>query len=263
MESGSKFSTKFRVKWVQFRSEINFNLMKEGQHIVNKIPNTDIFANKNNTVGILETLRGLLKDGKLQSDLSVDDFYGETYKFSNVADVIKFLRCKNEGKWVIKKLDSKAGKGVMLTEKIGGFKSKVLAQDDDDWESVNDAFVRALARESVEVAEEDKEPEITEADTGVPTAANINMSLVLEKLKNYVVQKYYEDIQLIDGKKFDIRSFMIIVSVKPFIVLYNPGYSRLCLDNHSYAAFGKKQSKFAHLTINSYQKKHAQYADRK
>ena len=82
-------------------------------------------------------------------------------------------------------------------------------------------------------------------------------------MKSYVMQKYYEDVQLIDGRKFDIRSFMIIVSTKPFIVLYNPGYVRLCLEKYNFEGFGTNESKIAHLTNNSYQKKHKQYKELK
>jgi len=35
-----------------------------------------------------------------------------------------------------------------------------------------------------------------------------------------VIQKYLENPLLVDGKKADIRSYVLIASVRPFVVLY-------------------------------------------
>ncbi len=38
---------------------------------------------------------------------------------------------------------------------------------------------------------------------------------------------------LIEGAKFDLRVFVIIASVIPFLVLYHPGYGRRCIVPYS------------------------------
>eukprot|EP01084_Bolivina_argentea_P194195 333160_1 len=41
---------------------------------------------------------------------------------------------------------------------------------------------------------------------------------------NYIAQKYISNTLLIDGHKFGIRMFIVILSLNPFIVLYSDGY---------------------------------------
>ncbi len=62
---------------------------------------------------------------------------------------------------------------------------------------------------------------------------------------------------LVDGRKFDIRAYMIVVCMKPYLVLYNPGYVRMCLNPYTTENFAK--DKLTHLTNNSVQKNHPDY----
>jgi len=50
---------------------------------------------------------------------------------------------------------------------------------------------------------------------------------------------------------------MIIACSKPYLVLYNPGYVRMCLNKYSTDNF--EDDKLAHLTNNSVQKKHKDF----
>jgi hypothetical protein len=66
---------------------------------------------------------------------------------------------------------------------------------------------------------------------------------------------------LVDGRKFDIRAYMIVVCMKPYLVLYQPGYVRLSLNPYTTEDFGK--DKLTHLTNNSVQKNHPDYKNLK
>ena len=83
------------------------------------------------------------------------------------------------------------------------------------------------------------------------------MNLLAKELRELVVQKYIENPLLIDGRKFDIRAYMIVVCMKPYLVLYQSGYVRMSLNAYTTENFAK--DKITHLTNNSVQKNHPEY----
>jgi tubulin--tyrosine ligase like protein 10 len=87
------------------------------------------------------------------------------------------------------------------------------------------------------------------------------MNLLAKELREIVVQKYIENPLLIDGRKFDIRAYMIVVCMKPYLVLYQPGYVRMSLNAYTTENFAK--DKITHLTNNSVQKNHPDYKNLK
>lgn len=106
MSKGMQFSDKFRYKWTQTSSEINYMKFKEGQQIVNHISNSKIFTTKISTLDTLEYLKIALEKGELQSTMKLSDFFPETYRLDVVADLVKFLNSKTEGLWLVKKSQS-------------------------------------------------------------------------------------------------------------------------------------------------------------
>jgi len=80
-------------------------------------------------------------------------------------------------------------------------------------------------------------------------------------LTTELVQKYLENPLLLNSKKFDIRCYVLIASTKPLFALFNHGYCRLCLKDYSSDLDGIKFDKYAHLTNNSIQKKHPDFAN--
>ena len=98
-----QFSDKYRFKWTQTSSEVNYMKFREGEHIVNHISNAKIFTNKITTLDTLQSLKMSLDCGQIQSTLKVDDFFPRTYRLDVVADLVNFLNSPNEGLWLIKK----------------------------------------------------------------------------------------------------------------------------------------------------------------
>ena len=90
-----------------------------------------------------------------------------------------------------------------------------------------------------------------------------------------VVQRYLDKPALYEGKKFDIRAFMIILCSKPWFVIGLPGYARVCLSNFTMKNFGKqtesadtgklntKTLRLIHETDTSVQRKHKDYLENK
>jgi len=44
--------------------------------------------------------------------------------------------------------------------------------------------------------------------------------------------RYISKPLLLDGKKFDLRVYMLIANTAPFVVLYRKGYVRLCIGDY-------------------------------
>ena len=65
MAKGMQFSDKFRYKWTQTSSEINYMKFKVGEHIVNHISNSRIFTTKITTLETLECLKIALENGEI------------------------------------------------------------------------------------------------------------------------------------------------------------------------------------------------------
>ena len=83
------------------------------------------------------------------------------------------------------------------------------------------------------------------------------MNLLVKELKEQVVQRYLENPLLVGGRKFDLRVFMVVQCMKPYLVLHQEGYARLSLNKYSTENFAK--DKITHLTNNSVQKNHPDY----
>eukprot|EP00730_Choanoeca_flexa_P020112 TRINITY_DN9828_c0_g1_i2.p1 TRINITY_DN9828_c0_g1~~TRINITY_DN9828_c0_g1_i2.p1 ORF type:complete len:403 (+),score=85.07 TRINITY_DN9828_c0_g1_i2:1601-2809(+) len=66
-----------------------------------------------------------------------------------------------------------------------------------------------------------------------------------------IIQRYLQRPMLINGRKFDIRCFMLIACNKPALVFYHPGYVRLSVGSYKSDDYSDLSS---HLT-NQYQQK--------
>ena len=70
-----------------------------------------------------------------------------------------------------------------------------------------------------------------------------------------IVQCYIEHPLLLNGRKFDIRSYMLLVSGYPYVMLYHPGYLRLACERYSL----ESKDLSVHLTNQYVQKKREDY----
>ena len=78
------FSNKFDIKWVQTSTEIDLLSFKEGQQIVNHIPNMTILSSKN---GLIQTIRDYEISKKDEaSEIKLDDFMTETFRLVFLLD---------------------------------------------------------------------------------------------------------------------------------------------------------------------------------
>ena len=86
------------------------------------------------------------------------------------------------------------------------------------------------------------------------------------KKDNFIISKYLDNPFLIGGRKFDLRTYVLVTNYKPLIVwVYREGFARVCFND--YEAIGKKTGSnpnnklFSHLTNSSFQKYSPKYND--
>lgn len=103
----------------------------------------------------------------------------------------------------------------------------------------------------------------------------VNLNHLVKELENIVVQQYIEKPCLINGKKFDIRSYLAVICCKPYFVFAHDGYCRISLLDYTTSNFCAENgtevdgmpadlaSKLTHLTNLSVQKKHPRFKDLK
>lgn len=71
--------------------------------------------------------------------------------------------------------------------------------------------------------------------------------------------RYLSSPLLLEGRKFDIRVYLLIIAAQPFLALYHEGYIRLCCMEYDPAS----PDMTVHLTNQYQQKKHPLYSERK
>ena len=95
---------RFRFKWVQTATEVNFAKFIEGQHIVNHISNSHVFTSKLACLDMLADLNRSLQNGNIQSKIysTTNDFLMPTYRLDSVDGLATFLKTDNNSLWLIK-----------------------------------------------------------------------------------------------------------------------------------------------------------------
>ena len=106
------------------------------------------------------------------------------------------------------------------------YRQDLLIKNDDN--SSTAIFNQKL--EQLEVSTQDEKPEQKKWK---------NLNNLVNKLGGIIVQKYIKNPCLINNRKFDIRYFMLVACCKPFLVLTNPGYLRISLEEYQTTGFGK------------------------
>ncbi|XP_052284509.1 uncharacterized protein LOC127880994 isoform X1 [Dreissena polymorpha] len=214
-----KFDERFRLKWVESKCKINYGSFKEGEQMVNHLPNSHLLTNK---LGLLNSLKEyervtLSTKGRLPR-LRMSDFHPETYKLDEKSDRDLFLEIYKDNEiWICKPVGMNQGKGIFLLR----------------------------SREAIMQILEEREQRKQEAQKpGRP-------------LMNRIVQRYIMKPLLLEGHKFDVRSYMLIASTCPFLILYHKGYIRRTCTKYD----PNDLNLGSHLTNQFVQKKDPLYKD--
>lgn len=247
-----QFTTRFGLKWVERRSQIDYRAHQPGQ-LVCHIPNNDVLCTK---IGLLSVMRDCFQ-GKHSSPSDapgpVVPWIPETYDLELPSDVHQLLRLEEQHEaqlaaiddvalreeqrniWIYKPAACNRGRGIRVVSGLDALRTICLGEE---LAAGNGPTKRA--------------------DAG-PSSGLTNPN----KVKG-VVQKYITNPLLVQGCKFDIRCYLLIARNFPTtFAFYHPGYCRLALKPYPTTKaelVASLEDTMMHLTNASIQKKGADYA---
>ncbi|XP_021099108.1 inactive polyglycylase TTLL10, partial [Heterocephalus glaber] len=189
----------YRLKWCGIKCRESYHSFREGQQLLFQLPNNKLLTTK---TGLLSALRehertlGEVTRMPLAAQarvLQMEDFFPETYRLDLSDERQAFFTLFDETQpWICKPTASNQGKGIFL----------IRSQED----------LTAL------------QAKIHSSEDG---ALHCKMSFGGPQAR--VVQRYIQNPLLLNGKKFNVRSYLLIACAVPYMVFFGHGYAHLTL----------------------------------
>ncbi|KAM3617131.1 uncharacterized protein V6R79_002565 [Siganus canaliculatus] len=218
----------FRLMWCETKSSANYRYFREGEQLVYQIPNNKVLTTK---IGLLSSLReyervsSKVSLGQGLRRLKMEDFIPTTFRM-DVNEEREAFFAQHEGgssneshMWICKPTGLNQGRGIFLLksrEDVAAFRLKLQHMEE-----------RQASRKT-----HHHQPQAL------------------------VVQHYIKSPLLLKGKKFDVRSYLLIACTAPYMVFFRHGYVRLTCDLYDPSS----NNLSAHLTNQYLQKKNPQYS---
>ncbi|KAM5320126.1 inactive polyglycylase TTLL10 [Glossophaga mutica] len=238
----------YKLKWCEVKCRDSYSSFREGEQLLYQIPNNRLLTTK---IGLLSTLReysrvlsktspyAQAKSGKEpaldlaelpwtspgclgpQRFLKMEEFFPETYRLDIKEEREAFFTLFDETQtWICKPTASNQGKGIFLLrhqEEVAALQAKTQSIEEDP--------------------------------------VHRKMALPVRAPQARVVQRYIQNPLLLDGKKFDVRAYLLIACAVPYMVFFGHGYARLTLNLYD----PRSQDLSGHLTNQFMQKKSPLY----
>ncbi|XP_029291823.1 protein polyglycylase TTLL10 [Cottoperca gobio] len=227
----NKHRADFKLKWCETKSPANYCNFREGGQLVYQIPNNRVLTTK---IGLLSSLREYervstkVNHGQGLRRLKMEEFIPTTFRM-DVRDEREAFFAQQEGvsnneshMWICKPTGLNQGKGIFLLK------------------SQKDVAAFRLKLQHTEDSQADRKTHRRQ-----PQAR--------------IVQHYIQSPLLLKGKKFDVRSYLLIACTVPYMVFFRHGYVRLTCDLYDPSS----NNLSAHLTNQYMQKKNPLYSQLK
>ncbi|XP_022608902.1 inactive polyglycylase TTLL10 [Seriola dumerili] len=227
----NKHREDFKLKWCETKSSANYCNFREGEQLVYQVPNNKVLTTK---IGLLSSLReyervsSKVNHGRGLRRLKMEEFIPTTFRMDVREERDAFFAQQegvrnNEGcMWICKPTGLNQGRGIFLLksqEELTAFRLK-LQHLEESQAHRRMRHCRPQAR---------------------------------------IVQQYIQSPLLLKGKKFDVRSFLLIACTAPYMVFFRHGYVRLTCDLYDPSS----NNLSAHLTNQYMQKKNPLYSQLK
>ncbi|XP_070812275.1 inactive polyglycylase TTLL10 [Pituophis catenifer annectens] len=206
----------YALKWCETKFRDTYCNFREGEQLLYQIPNNKILTTK---IGLLMNLREyervMRKVGQTAKLLKMEDFFPETFRLDTKDEREVFFEIYKEPHiWICKPTSSNQGRGIFLLK--------------------SQAEVRSLQAKLQSVEDE-----------------STYKKLPYKLPQARIVQRYIDRPLLLEGKKFDVRSYLLIACTVPYMVFFGHGYVRLTCLNYD----PKSNDLTSHLTNQYVQKK--------
>ncbi|XP_056240956.1 protein polyglycylase TTLL10 isoform X2 [Seriola aureovittata] len=227
----NKHREDFKLKWCETKSSANYCNFREGEQLVYQVPNNKVLTTK---IGLLSSLReyervsSKVNHGRGLRRLKMEEFMPTTFRMDVREERDAFFAQQegvrnNEGRmWICKPTGLNQGRGIFLLksqEELTAFRLK-LQHLEESQAHRRMRHCRPQAR---------------------------------------IVQQYIQSPLLLKGKKFDVRSYLLIACTAPYMVFFRHGYVRLTCDLYDPSS----NNLSAHLTNQYMQKKNPLYSQLK
>ncbi|XP_057684366.1 protein polyglycylase TTLL10 [Corythoichthys intestinalis] len=224
----NKHREDFKLKWCETKSPRTYLNFREGKQLVYQIPNNKVLTTK---IGLLSSLReyervsSKVNHGRALRKLKMKEFIPTTFRM-DVKEERESFFAQQEGMnnnysemWICKPTGLNQGRGIFLlrsAEDVAALKLKLQHKGE----------------------------------------LHGNKKMLHRQPQAYVVQHYIQQPLLLRGKKFDVRSYLLIACTSPYMVFFRHGYVRLTCDHYD----PKSHNLSAHLTNQYMQKKNPLYS---
>ncbi|XP_075293525.1 inactive polyglycylase TTLL10 [Opisthocomus hoazin] len=216
----------YALKWCEIKCRETYYHFKEGEQLLYQIPNNGVLTSKIGLLCCLREQERVMKKISRSSNsklLKMEEFFPQSFRLDLKDERNAFFELyKEEQIWICKPSCSNQGRGIFLLK--------------------NPAAVNTLQAELHSTEEYRLSKKVLHK---VPQAR--------------IVQRYIHQPLLLEGKKFDVRSYLLIACTAPYVLLFAQGYVRLTCVNYDAAS----DDLTVHLTNQYMQKKNSLYSQLK
>ncbi|XP_054031667.1 inactive polyglycylase TTLL10 [Dryobates pubescens] len=216
----------YALKWCEIKDPESYQHFKEGKQLLYQIPNNRVLTTKTGLLCCLREQERRMEKSRRSSKfkfLKMEEFFPESFRLDIEEERNSFLKlCRGEEIWICKPSCSNQGKGIFLLKGPA-----------------------ALDSLQAKLHSTEEQPPKKKVLCKAPPAR--------------IVQRYIHQPLLLEGKKFDVRAYLLIACTAPFLVLFAQGYARLTCGHYDPAS----EDLTVHLTNQYMQKKHPLYSQLK